>query len=97
MDNIFDGIQRPLKAIKDISQSIYIPKGLRTDALDRARQWAFTPLNYKVGDLVSGGDIFGQVTENDLVTHKIMVAPKASGQITYIAPAGDYSLNVRYL
>lgn len=37
MDNIFDGIQRPLKTIKDISQSIYIPKGLRVDALDRQR------------------------------------------------------------
>jgi len=92
MDNIFDGIQRPLKAIKEMSKSIYIPKGLRTVALDRKRTWHFTPLNYKVHDLVSGGDVFGQVIENDLITHKIMVAPKARGQITYIAPAGDYSL-----
>jgi hypothetical protein len=48
MDNIFDGIQRPLKAIKEMSKSIYIPKGLRTVALDRKRTWHFTPLNYKV-------------------------------------------------
>jgi len=42
MDNIFDGIQRPLRTIKDISQSIYIPKGLRTTALDREKKVEFS-------------------------------------------------------
>jgi len=92
MDNIFDGIQRPLKTIKELSGSIYIPKGLTLTALDRKRQWDFEPVNFKLGDHVTGGDIFGQVIENDLIIHKIMVAPKAMGQITYIAPAGQYSL-----
>eukprot|EP01128_Nolandella_sp_AFSM9_P000687 TRINITY_DN10828_c0_g1_i1.p1 TRINITY_DN10828_c0_g1~~TRINITY_DN10828_c0_g1_i1.p1 ORF type:complete len:633 (-),score=189.09 TRINITY_DN10828_c0_g1_i1:182-2080(-) len=93
LDNIFDGIQRPLKTIKELSQSIYIPKGLRTQALDRHKQWEFTPANFKVGDLVTGGDIYGIVRENDLITsHKIMVPPKARGEIKYLAPAGLYTV-----
>lgn len=50
MDNIFDGIQRPLQAIKEASNgSIYIPKGIRTEALDKTKLWAFEPsANVKV-------------------------------------------------
>eukprot|EP01123_Difflugia_compressa_P008460 TRINITY_DN2523_c0_g1_i1.p1 TRINITY_DN2523_c0_g1~~TRINITY_DN2523_c0_g1_i1.p1 ORF type:complete len:638 (+),score=134.38 TRINITY_DN2523_c0_g1_i1:120-2033(+) len=93
MDNIFDGIQRPLKTIRDMSQSIYIPKGLRTTSLDREKLWYFEPLNYRPGDHVTGGDIIGKVTENDLMdNHCIMVPPKAKGQIKYIARAGNYNL-----
>lgn len=35
MGNIFDGIQRPLQAISDISKSIFIPRGINTNALDK--------------------------------------------------------------
>jgi len=93
MDNIFDGIQRPLRKIRELSDSIYIPKGLRTTSLDRDIQWGFEPCNFRVGDHVTGGDIYGRVKENDLITHHIMVPPKAMGQIKYIAPAGNYTLN----
>ncbi|RUS30925.1 hypothetical protein BC938DRAFT_478757 [Jimgerdemannia flammicorona] len=48
MSNIFDGIQRPLKAIQDVSQSIYIPRGIATTALDKSIQWEFEPINFKV-------------------------------------------------
>jgi len=92
MDNIFDGIQRPLKAIKQLSNSIYIPKGLRVTSLERQTTWEFQPQNFSVGDHVTGGDIYGVVKENDLIAHKIMIPPKAMGQITYIAPAGRYTI-----
>jgi len=93
LDNIFDGIQRPLKTIKEISKSIYIPNGLNVQALDRKRMWEFAPGTFKHGDHVTGGDIVGSVRENDLVVHKILVPPKAMGQITYLAPSGNYSLS----
>ena len=41
--NIFDGIQRPLQSIQDLSKSIYIPRGINTTALDRKKAWAFAP------------------------------------------------------
>ncbi|KAI9144847.1 ATP synthase alpha/beta family, nucleotide-binding domain-containing protein [Paraphysoderma sedebokerense] len=91
-DNIFDGIQRPLRAIQDISKSIYIPRGVATPALDKTKNWEFKPVDFKVGDHITGGDIFGHVFENSLVNHKIMLPPKARGTITYIAPAGNYTV-----
>ena len=67
METIYDGIQRPLKAIKDMSQSIYIPRGIDAPALSREIKWHFTPGKYTVGDHISGGDIFGSVFENSLL------------------------------
>ncbi|KAL0095468.1 V-type proton ATPase catalytic subunit A [Phycomyces blakesleeanus] len=93
MSNIYDGIQRPLKAIQEASQSIYIPRGIATPALDKGFGWDFEPLNFEVGDHITGGDIYGKVWENSLVTiHNIMLPPKARGTITYIAPKGQYTI-----
>ncbi len=97
MSNIFDGIQRPLKDIQDMSQSIYIPRGINTAALDKALSWEFEPVNFKVGDHITGGDIYGKVFENSLITHSIMLPPKALGTITYIAPKGSYNLTVSFI
>ncbi|CAB4477518.1 V-type proton ATPase catalytic subunit A [Rhizophagus irregularis] len=93
MSNIYDGIQRPLRSIREISDSIYIPRGIATPALDKKIQWDFEPLNYKVGDHITGGDIFGKVYENSLVNaHNIMLSPKALGTITHISGKGSYTL-----
>ncbi|KAG0959636.1 hypothetical protein G6F65_006384 [Rhizopus arrhizus] len=93
MSNIYDGIQRPLKAIQEASQSIYIPRGISTPALDKSFGWEFEPLYFQVGDHITGGDVYGRVYENSLVTiHNIMLPPKSRGTITYIAPKGQYTL-----
>merc|ERR1711963_49028 len=90
MDNIFDGIQRPLESIEALSQSIFIPRGITTVALDRQKSWDFTPAGVNAGDVVSGGDIIGFVKENNLIKHRLMVPPKANGVVVKIAPAGSY-------
>lgn len=93
METIYDGIQRPLKTINEISNSIYIPRGITTPALDIRRSWDFTPGNLKVGDHITGGDIYGSVYENSLLDdHKIMLPPRARGTITHIADKGSYTL-----
>lgn len=92
-DNIFDGIQRPLHAIQVLSNNIYIPRGINPPALDRKREWDFKPeAALRVGSHVTGGDIVGVVFENSLVTHPIILPPKARGTVTYIAPAGNYCI-----
>ncbi|OAJ44515.1 V-type proton ATPase catalytic subunit A [Batrachochytrium dendrobatidis JEL423] len=91
-NSIFDGIQRPLKDIQELSQSIYIPRGINTPALDKTIAWDFEPINFKVGDHVTGGDIYAIVYENTLISHNIMVPPKGAGTITFIAPKGQYTL-----
>ncbi|KAG6841211.1 hypothetical protein C0991_000873 [Blastosporella zonata] len=94
MGNIVDGIQRPLRSIQELSKSIYIPRGINTEALDRNLQWDFKPASFKVGDHISGGDIFGGVYENSLVNnHKIMLSPRALGTITHIAEKGSYAVD----
>ncbi|CAG8609370.1 11384_t:CDS:10 [Dentiscutata erythropus] len=93
MSNIYDGIQRPLRGIREISNSIYIPRGIATPALDKKLQWDFEPSNFKIGDHITGGDIYGKVYENSLVNdHYIMLPPKSLGTITHIAEKGSYSL-----
>jgi len=97
MENIFDGIQRPLGAIQQISQSIFIPRGINTPALDKSKRWEFEPRNFKVGDHITGGDVYGIVFENTLVEHEIMLPPRARGTISYIAPKGSYTIEENIL
>lgn len=94
MGNIYDGIQRPLKGIAELSQSIYIPRGINTNALDRNVKWDFDPINVKTGDHISGGDIYGKVYENSLVSeHKILMNPRGMGTVTHIADKGSYAVD----
>jgi V-type H+-transporting ATPase subunit A len=94
MGSIFDGIQRPLKDIADLIDSIYIPKGININALGREQKWDFTPdKNMRVGSHVAGGDVIGLVNESVLVKHKILVPPNACGTVTFVAPAGAYTIN----
>ena len=92
MGRIYDGIQRPLEKIAESTQSIYIPRGIQTTALDDDIKWAFTPGSFKVGDAVSGGDIIGVVPENNIITHHVMVKPGLMGKVTFIAPKGTYTI-----
>ena len=93
LENIFDGIQRPLETIAKMAGDCYIPRGINVNALDFERKWPYTPIA-RVGDLVTGGDVFGSVAENSLVRdHKIMVPPRSLGKVTWAAAAGSYTLN----
>ncbi|MCO5555768.1 hypothetical protein L7F22_009313 [Adiantum nelumboides] len=94
MENIYDGIQRPLEGIMKKSGGIYIPRGINTQALNRELQWDFKPTSLKLGDTISGGDIYGTVFENTLLSdHKIMLPPRARGKITHIADEGSYTVD----
>merc|ERR1711907_16584 len=92
MDCIFDGIQRPLKDIADATKTIYIPRGVNTPSLDRQRKWFFTGVNFRVGDHITGGDIYGNILENTIVDHWIMLPPGSMGTITWLAENGEYTI-----
>jgi len=94
MGSIFDGIQRPLETICDLSKGIYIPKGINIPCLNVTKEWEFTPREgLKVGAHITGGDVYGIVPENTMVTHKVMLPPNARGTVTYLAPPGNYNVN----
>jgi len=98
LDGIYDGIQRPLERIQQISKSVFVPRGVDVPNLDRDKKWRYTPKNVKVGDLVSGGDIIGQIHENGLFkNHCVMVPPNISGRVKRVAPAGQYTITENLL
>ena len=98
METIYDGIQRPLKSISETSKSIYIPRGIDVPSLSREIKWDFKPGGYKVGDHITGGDIFGTVYENSLLDeHKILLPPRARGTIKHIAEKGSYTVDDKVL
>jgi V/A-type H+-transporting ATPase subunit A len=87
---IYDGIQRPLEAIRNISD-IYIKRGISVPSLNRDKKWHFVP-SLKQGDRVSGGAILGTIRETENVLHKILVPPNDKGVIESIVPEGDYTV-----
>ncbi|TWU72160.1 H(+)-transporting V1 sector ATPase subunit A [Metarhizium rileyi] len=92
LNGIYDGIQRPLEEISNVSKTIYIPRGISVPSLDRKKKWQFTPA-MKVGDHIAGGDIWGNVFENSFISnHKILFPPRARGTITKIASKGEYTV-----
>ncbi|KAH8418763.1 hypothetical protein KR222_001374, partial [Zaprionus bogoriensis] len=91
--SIFDGIQRPLRAINEITGSIYVPKGVNVKSLARKVFWSFEPTNVKENDLITGGDIYGIVHENSMVEHRIMLPPRCQGRVSWVAPAGEYTVD----
>lgn len=93
MDNIFDGIQRPLEDIFKLCQNVFIPRGVSINSLNHEKKWLFEPFAFKAGDLIAGGDIYGHVQENRLIDHKIMVPPNVAGRVKFVATKGEYTLD----
>lgn len=89
LNGIFDGIQRPLDKIQEVSGT-YIDRGITVNSLSREAKWQFTP-QVKVGDEVKGGEVLGTVPEFAF-THKILVPPDKGGKIKEIKSAGEYTL-----
>merc|ERR1711988_556002 len=101
MNNIFDGIQRPLEAIantrKEAGESedldVFIPRGVSVTALSRTKQWEFTPVpGMMEGSKIAGGDVYATIPESVVMKHKLMCEPDHSGIIKYIAAPGNYTL-----
>ena len=90
IENIYDGIQRPLEEIvRRVGANI--TRGIQVPPLDREKLWAFTP-TAAAGDAVIGGDVLGTVPETASVLHKIMVPVGVSGTVEWVAEAGQYSI-----
>ena len=91
ISGIFDGIERPLKKIEEIS-GFYIDKGIDVKPLDSEKLWD-VKLNCKVGDFVDEGQIFAVCPETPAIEHRCMIPPGVSGQIIYKVENGKYTIN----
>ncbi len=90
LDNIFDGIERPLKAI-EAQTGAFIARGAAVSPLDPDRLWTVA-LKVKPGDRLEGGQVYATLPETPIIEHRVMLHPELSGVITEVRPDGEYRL-----
>ena len=90
LDNIFDGIERPLEQIAE-KGGAFITRGVSVDSLDTVRQWD-THITVEEGDLVHGGMVIAEVPETRAIMHRCMVPPDVEGRVVSVVPDGKYTI-----
>lgn len=83
LSNIFDGIERPLKKLEELSGA-FIAEGANVPALDTSKRYDVT-VTVEVGDRVEGGQIYATCPETPVIEHRCMVPPNLSGEVTWTA------------
>ncbi len=89
IEQMFDGIQRPLEAMREQVGS-NITRGINVNPLNREKKWEFKPV-VKKGVRVTTGDIIGTVQETSVIEHKIMIPNGIEGTIEAIYE-GEYTI-----
>ena len=95
LGNMFDGIQRPLKSIKD-NFGDFIPEGIGLISIDQEKEWDLQ-IDVKVGDMVKQGQIFGRVQETELILHKLLVSIGINGKVTKVIENEKYNIETNLL
>ena len=91
LSNIFDGIERPLRQLEALSGA-FIAEGANVSALDTVKRYDVT-VKVKVGDKLTGGDIYATCPETPVIEHRCMVHPNLSGEVVWVADDGEYTIN----
>jgi V/A-type H+-transporting ATPase subunit A len=93
LSGIFDGIQRPLKAIGKQSGD-FISRGLSLAALDREQLWHFVPApDLAPGQQLGAGSLLGSVPETPSIEHRILLPPTLTGELLDLVAEGEYRLD----
>ncbi len=90
LQNIFDGIERPLRGMEKQSGS-FIATGLHVASLDEEKLWDVS-VTAQVGDELPAGAVFATCPETPIILHKSMVPPLLSGTVTWAAASGQYNI-----
>ncbi len=91
LNNIFDGIERPLKEIAKTGGP-YIDRGIQVDSLDVNKLWE-THITVKKGDHLFPGSIIAEVPETPAITHKVMIPPDMEGFVESVVTDGSYTIS----
>ena len=89
--NIFDGIERPLTAMRD-RFGAFIGRGADFSSLDGEKKYQVKML-VRDGDKLKGGDIFATCPETSVIEHRAMIPPALSGEIIEAVGDGEYTVN----
>ena len=92
LNNIFDGIERPLEAIAK-SSGKYIARGVAVDSLDPDKLWDVT-MKVREGDVIYGGVVIAECPETPSIVHRSMMSPLiAAATVRKVMPDGRYTVN----
>ncbi len=92
ISNIFDGIERPLKRIEEVSGGAFISEGASVDPLDTEKKYE-TEIKVSVGDHLTGGQIYAECQETAVIRHYCMLSPLLEGDVVSVNENGEYSIN----
>lgn len=88
--NIFDGIERPLEKLNQLSYG-FIPEGIGLISLDDKKLWEVS-IKAKAEEYLKSGDVYAEVQETPLLKHKLMVPPGIEGKVIWAAESGNYNI-----
>ncbi|RKX80349.1 MAG: V-type ATP synthase subunit A [Spirochaetes bacterium] len=91
LGQVYDGLQNPLPELAEKS-GFFLERGVYLEALNRKRQWSFTP-SVSIGDKVNAGDCLGIVPEGPY-DHKVMVPFNLREEYTVISVVSEGSYTV---
>lgn len=90
LKNMFDGIERPLEKLFDLSGE-FIAEGIGLISIDDEKSWQVN-LSVREGDFVDSGFEIAWIQETTLIKHKIMMPPEKKGYVKSIVKDGLYTL-----
>jgi V/A-type H+-transporting ATPase subunit A len=90
LNNIYDGICRPLRGIADATGA-FIGRGIHIPALDIEKKWDVTIL-VKPGDILAPGQVYAECDETPVIRHRSMMRPDQSGTVISVVPDGQYTV-----
>ncbi|MDR0919389.1 MAG: V-type ATP synthase subunit A [Oscillospiraceae bacterium] len=92
MNNIFDGIERPLRKIAEMCGA-FIAEGLEVSPLPLDVKYNVT-VKVKVGDKLAPGGIYATCPETPSIEHRCMLSPMLpAGKVVWVAPDGEYTID----
>ncbi len=91
ISNIFDGIERPLKKLENIS-GCFISEGSNVLALDTENKYNVT-VTVTIGEFLCGGSIYAICPETPIIEHRCMLQPNLNGKVIWTALDGQYTIN----
>ncbi len=90
LNNIYDGICRPLRGIEQATGA-FIGRGIHIPALDREKTWDVTIL-VKPGETLEPGQVYAECQETPVICHRSMLRPDQQGRVVSVAAEGSHTL-----
>ena len=91
LNNIFDGIERPLERIAD-SAGAFITRGVSVDFLDKQKKWQ-THITVEKGQYLTGATLLPKYLRHVRSCTNAWCHPEVEGTVTSVVADGEYTID----